>query len=136
MRHAFATIVCLVVGSWMLGCAATPTTPPPPAPTSLTFEVDERPAVHQAAVEVLRQQGFRIARDDYRFGTITTYPKESATIAEFWIDDATTFSQRRSDTLNAQQRAVALQVQPTEDRSAFFMTVSVTIQRLQRPARF
>jgi hypothetical protein len=156
MRYAIATILCFVLCA-SLGCSSTPTEQPQTA--RLTFSADRYPAVFEAAVETLRQEGFRIARRDYRFGTITTYAKESPTAAEFWIDDATTYQQRKSDTLNSQQRTVtvnvernitdaaledALQSTRTPDDIgpddpgfwAYSLTVEVLVQRLQRPDRY
>ena len=118
-----------------LGCSTTPAEQPKSA--RLTFSADRYPAVFEAAVETLRDNGYRIARRDYRFGTITTYPKEAATAAEFWIDDATTPAQRKVDTLNAQQRTVAVKVEePADEPGAYSLTVEVLVQRLQRPDRY
>ena len=100
------------------------------------FAPEQYPTVFEAAVETLREHGYRIARRDYRFGTITTYPKEAATIAEFWIDDASTYAQRRSDTYNAQQRTVTVTVEQPKDQDRFTLSVKVQVQRLQRPDRY
>lgn len=156
MRYAIATIVCFVFCT-ALGCATAPTEQPQTA--KLTFAADRYPAVFEAAVETLRESGFRIARRDYRFGTITTYAKESPTAAEFWIDDATTYAQHKSDTLNSQQRTVTVKVDRKISDAAFedalqstrkpddigpddpgfwaySLTVEVLVQRLQRPDRY
>lgn len=117
-----------------LGCSTTPTEQPQSA--RLTFSADRYPAVFEAAVETLRDHGYRIARRDYRFGTITTYPKEAATAAEFWVDDATTAQQRRADTLNSQQRTVTVKVEQPEGEPGYALTVEVLIERLQRPERY
>lgn len=108
-------------------------------PKMYLFSADHYPAVHAAAVEVLRDHGFRVARNDYRFGRVTTFAKESPTFIEFWIDDATTRTQRRSDTLNAQQRNVTVRIRPVEPEppySSFRLTVEVIVERLQRPERY
>lgn len=113
-----------------------------------TFPADQYESVFPATVEVLRSHGFRISRNDYRFGRITTYPKESPTFAEFWIDDATTSAQRRSDTLNANQRTVSITIkraQVSEELDTetgevappgYELTAEVMIQRRQEPARY
>ncbi len=100
------------------------------------FAPEQYPDVFEAAVESLRQHGYRIARRDYRFGTITTFPKEAATAAEFWVDDASTYAQRRLDTYNAQQRVVTVKVDQPKDQDRFSLTVEVLVQRLQRPDRY
>lgn len=117
-----------------LGCSSTPTEQPQSA--KLTFSPDRYPAVFEAAVETLRDHGYRIARRDYRFGTITTFPKEAPTAAEFWIDDATTSAQRKADTLNSQQRTVTVKVQQLTEETSYALTVEVLIERLQRPERY
>jgi len=117
-----------------LGCATAPAEQRQTA--RLTFSKDRYPAVFEAAVETLRDNGFRIARRDYRFGTITTYPKESPTAAEFWINDATTPRQHQSDTLNSQQRTVTVNVEQPEGEPGYSMSVEVLVERLQRPDRY
>lgn len=156
--------VCLIV----VGCHSAPQAesitdlvePLPSKPSDMfVFDSEQYPAVFEAAVETLRNHGYRIARRDYRFGAITTYPKEAATAAEFWIDDATTREQRHADTLNAQQRTVTVKVERNMSEAAFEdalqstnkpddirsdnpdfwsyrLSVEVRIQRLQRPDRY
>ena len=147
MRQTLASICCLILLT-ALGCSTTPAEQPQSA--RLTFSADRYPAVFEAAVETLRDNGYRIARRDYRFGTITTFPKEAATAAEFWIDDATTTAQRTADTLNAQQRTVTVKVASFKDGDTlanvledlnkpdptYHLTVEVLVQRLQRPDRY
>ena len=133
MRSTLAIILCLVLFA-TTGCSTTPTEQPQTA--RLTFSQDKYPVVFEAAVETLRQNGFRIARRDYRFGTITTYPKEAPTSAEFWIDDASTYAQHKSDTLNSQQRTVTVKVEQTESDPGYALTVEVLVERLQRPERY
>ena len=117
-----------------LGCHSIPAEQPQAA--RLTFSADRYPAVFEAAIKTLRSKGYRIARRDYRFGTITTFPKEAATAAEFWIDDATTRTHRRADTLNAQQRTITVRVEQQGEEPGYSLTAEVLIQRLQRPERY
>lgn len=133
MRSTLVMLTSLLLLT-ILGCSTTPTEQPQPA--RLTFSADRYPAVFEAAAQTLRSQGYRIARRDYRFGTITTYPKEAATRAEFWIDDATTRPQGRADTLNAQQRTITVRVEQPGEEPGYALTVEVQIQRLQRPERY
>lgn len=102
----------------------------------ISFSPEQYRMVFDASIEVLREQGFTIARSDYRFGVITTEPLEAATALEFWIGDATTATQRRSDTLNAQQRTAIIRIGQAEDQDAFQLTAEVQVQRLQRPDRY
>lgn len=153
-------IVCLIACSALgVGCQSTsPASAGAPAAAanaqlaSFEFFPEDYPQVHEAAVAVLREHGFRIARNDYRFGTVTTYVKESPTVLEFWIDDASTSAQRRADTLNAQQRMVKLTIlslpgfdlsDPLSDQDEddiippyYKLTVQVLVERLQLPDRY
>lgn len=130
-------LVCLLAAwSLLTGCQSAAVTAPQPGLAAMTFAPEQYPAVHAAAVEVLREHGFRISRNDYRFGKVTTYPKESPTLAEFWIDDATTWDQRRSDTLNAQQRSAKIQIDRASDPTVYELRVEVLVERLQRPERY
>lgn len=109
----------------------------------------------EGAVETLRQSGFRIARNDYRFGVITTYPKEAATLAEPWVGDHTTRAQARRATLNAERREVIVTFKPgfdidqaldaqgtdglgtgTDNGSTYQVTIEVEVQRRREPQRF
>lgn len=128
-----ACLCCLILLTGV-GCSTAPVEQPQTA--RLTFSPDRYPEVFEAAVETLRDNGYRIARRDYRFGTITTFPKEAATGAEFWIDDATTTAQRTADTLNSQQRTVTIKVEQQDDEPSYSLSVEVLVQRLQRPERY
>lgn len=134
MRMIVTTLACLLLGTALMGCTTAPAEQPQTA--RLTFSADRYPVVFEAAVQTLRDQGYRIARRDYRFGTITTYPKEAATAVEFWVDDATTRQQKRADTLNRQQRTVTVKVEQPDKDAGYALTVEVLVQRLQRPERF
>ena len=127
---------------------------------ALFFPAPRYPDVYDASIEVLRSHGFEIERSDFRFGVITTKPKESPTAFEFWLDDATTAEQARSDTINAQQRVVSIRVTPFEDTVSgtdadadadaeaeaeedtlpatptYQLVVEVLVERLQKPDRY
>ena len=133
----YIACACLFMLTALVGCQSTPGSDHQAAreDASFTFHPDQYPVVHEAIVEVLRDDfGFRIARNDYRFGTVTTFPKESPTFAEFWIDDATTRDQRAGDTLNSHQRTLAVKVKP--NISQYTLTVEAMVERLQQPNRY
>lgn len=146
----YVLLICLA--ALLPACSSAPVATDDAEPASYAFAAKDYPAVFDAAVEVLRDHGFRPARKDYRFGTITTYAKESPTALEFWIDDATTPAQRRADTLNAQFRKVTLHINklldldeavsstynpPSQgDFPDYILTAEVLVQRIQRPARY
>lgn len=153
-------ITSLVVASGLLGgCSQTPPSTgqakedavyATPKMRLTFFHSEHYPRYYAAVTESLRDHGFEIERSDYRFGAITTKPKEAPTFFEFWIDDATTAGQARSDTLNAQQRTVKIRVRPMKeffDSEEFGLTdldqskqygllVQVFVERTQKPARF
>lgn len=154
-------VLPLVCSALLVGCNSTPTAQAPTDPAtageratgqaeSFTFHGDQYPLVYEAAVDVLHDHGFRVARNDYRFGVITTHPKEAPTAVEFWIDDPTTPAQHRADTLNAHQRSVKLQIQHApfdldkavnsgkhdSSPTTYQLSVEVEVDRLQRPARY
>lgn len=131
------SLILLTVMTLLAGCRSTAPTSQADTQQYLVFEADQYRSAYEAAVQVLRDQGFVIARRDYRFGVITTEAKESPTAVEWWIDDATTRSQAHSDTLNAQQRSVTVRfTKSPQIEDAHEMRVEVLVQRLQRPDRF
>lgn len=135
-----APMILLLLGLLCLQACASSSigqAPPTPEQTSFDFPRERYEDVFTAAVETLRARGFRVARKDYRFGTISTYPKEAATAFEFWIDDATTQTQKRADTLNAQQRTATIKIEPDTDApETYRLTAEVVVERLQRPDRY
>lgn len=146
MRTTAPTLTLLIAAAaWLIGCAGQPKhteqASQEEAPVGLeakatTFPVEQYPDHFNAAVEVLRAEGYRVARRDYRFGTITTYPRESSTALEFWNDRPATAEQARSSTLNAQQRRVKVTIQKSGTEGLYVMRVEVVVERLQRPARY
>ena len=151
MRTPLSSLICLLLVVWMLpACSSAPSAAAGDRPADYTFPADDYARVHAAAVESLREAGFEIERNDYRFGVITTKPKEAPTAVEFWVDDPTTPAQHRSDTLNAQQRTVKVRIHKKfvleealnsttsgkDQASRYVLNVEVMIERLQRPARY
>jgi len=124
MRTLLTTLVILAGLGLLSGCTGPATRAVETEPTQTRFPADRYPAYYDAAIETLRDHGFRIARKDYRFGTVTTYPKESPTVAEFWIDDATSLAQSWSDTLNSQQRTVTVRIEPAAQLDALGAALS------------
>lgn len=113
------------------------------------IDADDYDAAYRAAIETLRDAGYRVARDDYRFGTITTYPKEAPTVFEPWVGDNTTWEQAREATLNDLRRVVTVQLRQEDFLREFAeghdlqlagglygLVVEVAIQRRQEPTRY
>ena len=114
---------------------------PTPEPVLATLSRDDYDAVFDAAVRELRDAGFRIARNDRRFGVITTWPKESPTAFEPWVGDNTTGDLARRSTLNHLRRSVEVQIIPANSADGevgadYVFTVAVTLEREQQPDRY
>lgn len=114
-NRLFSCVALLLIGlSPLAGCARAVQ-----ADNPATIGAQDYEAAFAASVEVLRDHGFRIARNDYRFGVISTYPKESPTLAEPWVGDNTSDDQALRGTLNAERRVVTVTFEPTLDYAAY-----------------
>jgi len=109
------------------------------------IEARDYEATYDTAIDTLRDAGFRIARDDPRFGVITSYPKDAPTIFEPWVDDNSTYTQARDATLNDLRRVVTVKLEAlenTQDRTGerdnlqYELIVEVTVERRQEPTRY
>lgn len=108
----FATLLTLPLTT-MSGCASSQTALANPLPVD-TSEYD---TLFTAAIEVLKDQGFRLDRHDHRFGVVTTYPKASPTIGEPWHRDNVTLEQAVASTVNYQRRRVSVRLIPDHSAS-------------------
>jgi len=94
------------------GCAAKPA-----ADNPSIIAADQYAATFEAAVESLRRNGFVVDRQDFRFGRVTSQPKRSPTLIEFWSPDNTTFEEAAGGSLDGHRRIVSVQfdiAQPSE----------------------
>lgn len=92
------------------GCASQTTIVTAP----VEIDAREYARVFDASVLVLRDLGYRVDRQDYRFGRVTTWPKGSATAAEFWRHEEFTPYQSLEATLNSQRRSIIVMLDPVE----------------------
>ena len=126
----------------LVGCAAGHSA----TKNSIDIEAVEYSRVFRAAVQILRDQGFTIDREDFRYGVITTRPVGAPTIVEPWRPGNRTTAQAIDSTLNDQRRRVAVTMKPDApvpdgagqggNRSdKYTVRVDVQIERLQLPAR-
>ena len=134
----------LVAGLGLIGCA----TSPHESKNSVQIDASEYSRVFNSAVLVLRDQGFTIDRQDYRYGTVTTRSVGSPTIVEPWRSGNSSTAQAVNSTLNDQRRRVAVVIEPVggfpgdgveaqsvaEDGS-YNLRVDVHVERLQVPVR-
>lgn len=92
----------------LLGCRGPAALAPNP------FEIDAREydRVYDASVQVLRDYGFTVDRQDYRFGRVTTGPLGSPTLLEPWKRDNSTLGQAAASTVGDLQRKVTVFIDP------------------------
>jgi hypothetical protein len=95
--------------------------------------------VIEASVGVLRDYGFAIDRQDYRYGLVTSRPLVAPTIFEFWRPTNTSTDQMLEATLNNQRRIVRIRLhpisRPLDVGTEYQVSVQVQLQRLQQPLR-
>jgi hypothetical protein len=83
------------------------------APDPIRIDAREYSAVFDAAILVLRDEGFTINRKDYRFGVVTTRPLFAPSVFEPWHVQNTTSYQTLESTLNSERRIVEVTIEPT-----------------------
>ena len=108
--------------------------------------------IYRAAIEELRDRGFVVDRQDYRFGRVTAAPTRSPFVVEFWRPHHTTAEQVSSSTINHERRVIAVNLKPIDDPiydptltagedverrrpefTRYELHVEVMIERLQTP---
>jgi hypothetical protein len=125
MRNVLIVLGLGCLLAWTGGCH-TPLRGYSERPNPLPIDARAYDALFQAAVLELRDRGFRVDRQDYRFGEVSTQPSTSPTIAEPWRSDNTTAFQIAESTLNHLRRRVIVTLQPIpeEDRTAIVEVAS------------
>lgn len=81
-----------------------------PNPSSVDGQAYDR--LYDAAIRLLRDEGFVIDQQDYRFGVVTTRPRTAPTVFEPWHGDNTTAAQTADSTLSHQRRTVTVTLKP------------------------
>jgi hypothetical protein len=72
----------------------------------------------QTSISVLRDEGFVINRQDYRFGVVNTRPKPSPTAFEPWLGQNTTAYQAWESTFSYERRTVTVTLEPVGPETA------------------
>lgn len=116
--------------------------------TPVPVAASEYDRVFDAATLVLREQGFMPARQDRRFGVITTRPCTASSAFEPWRSDNTTAAQVAENTLNHRRRLVRVELRPRPAggdgsqpspadaaRPDYLLDVVVELQQRQHPPR-
>ncbi len=145
--HRYLPGVIVAGMVWVTGCTA------PLAeraaelsPRVLPVAMADYREAFEAAAASLVEHGFVIDRRDYRFGTITTKPRASPQVCEFWNRDNTTLDQAITSSISDQSRIVTVTLSTTLpeglDRSTnsamsadYYLTVRVDIERTTDPDR-
>ena len=117
----------------------------------IEVEVSDYDHMYEATREVLREYGFVLDREDYRFGRLTTEPLAAPTAVEFWRRSAnsTTLRHAVESTVNDQRRIVTVRIDPVTSKSqssddvsesaapmvddSYLLNVKVTIERHAYP---
>lgn len=118
----------------LMGCASSL----PSSSNPMTVDAREYARLFDASVEVLRDRGFRIDRQDFRFGTVTSKPDGSPTLLEPWRGDNHTVALAGWSTLSDLRRVVTVTLEPqsdTPEQSLYDLSVVVELQREQSPLR-
>jgi len=136
-------LVTLALVAALGGCAATPQAADNPTPLA----ADRYRPAFDAAVAVLRDRGFAVARQDYRHGIVTTQPEAAPTALEPWRGQNASASIAAAATLNDLRRTVTVSLEPNAapgpaatapaatGPSAYRLRVEVLVEREQTPVR-
>lgn len=141
-----AAALLLGLASGVAGCHQAAKTAVNPLP----IDAREYSRLFEASVRELRNLGFVVDREDYRFGQVTTKPLTSPTVFEFWKPLNSTMGQAVQSTANLERRTVQVFLEPVrpegvEPPSAegaetnagpYQLRVEVMVERLQRPDAF
>lgn len=117
-----------------------------PAPSSLAIDAAEYDRMFLAGAQVLRDHGFRVDRQDRRFGLLSTHPLDAPTAVEPWRTSNTTAGQAWQATLDHMRRTVNVMLEPIEhdddvdDESRatlgdYTLRVEVLLERRTNPTR-
>ncbi|MBI1335963.1 MAG: hypothetical protein GC164_03265 [Phycisphaera sp.] len=130
MKLSGAVLIALTLAP-LLGCASKPSVSNP-----IEVDVREYSRLERAAVLVLRDRGFRVDRQDYRFGVVTSKPQGASTIFEPWRADKNTLALATQSTFNNERRLVRITLQPVEnDPATYLLSSEVVIERQARPGK-
>ncbi|MEX1017779.1 MAG: hypothetical protein WDZ31_13640 [Phycisphaeraceae bacterium] len=107
------------------------------APNPLPIASEEYDRMYDASIAVLRDHGFRVDQQDYRFGEVVTRPDDAPTAIEFWQADNTTAAQAWQSTLDHLRRTVTVFLEPAEAEGEgdYALRVEVLMERRVQPTR-
>lgn len=127
---AISLLLACASASFILpGCAA--------APTAKTVDLapDRYPEAFDAAREVLREHGFRLAYVDARAGVIESEPKSTAGLATPGDSEQSSLAQEWEDLTNEHDRVVRIRFVSDEGQPVDSLGASLTDRTAQAPVR-
>ena len=127
-RVLLPAMTLLLIG----GCAAKPAAIDNP----LSIKAAQYDDAYEAAKLVLREHGFDLDRQDYRFGRVSSQPLGAPSAVEFWRGSNTTGGQAIDSTLNDQRRIVTVSLNPTEpegESPTYTLGIEVMLERHEHP---
>ena len=140
IRSRTVCLILLLLPCLAAGCSRKIVAADNPAP----LHADLYKTYFDTTIQVLRDNGYVIDRNDYRFGTITTLAQGSPTVFEVWNPQNTTGSQAVESTLTDEQRRVNVTFTRPESGGdgstavadpGYAIEVEVILERRQTPTR-
>ena len=97
-------------------------------PATSTVTADDFDNLWAACERAVRDRGFRVNREDYRSGVMTTHPLISKQFFELWRRDVVTFPGVAESSLHTLRRTVRFEIAAKEDGS-FQASPKVVVER-------
>ena len=91
--------------------------------------------IWEESMALLVREGYRIDRQDYREGVLTTIARPAAHILEAWRDDWVGGKHAAENTVNTQRRTVRITIAPVEGKPDFYeVAAQVLVERQDNPS--
>jgi hypothetical protein len=97
-------------------------------PATTTVTADDFDQLWAACERAARDRGFRVDREDFRGGVMTTQPLISKGAVEFWRRDVVTLPDVAESTLHTMRRTIRFEIKARED-GAYEAAPKVLIER-------
>ena len=102
--YLIAAILAIITS----GCS----TPTKTVDNPFEIDVQEFARIYRAVSDELQDRGYILDNQAYRFGQLSTKPRGSGSIIEFWRGDNLTVEQAIESTFNDQRRIVKIMIDP------------------------
>lgn len=121
----------VLLAAALAGCQASPAPDNNVAPIA----AGQYEPAFRAAVAVLRDAGFDVDRQDFRFGVVTTEPLGAPTTIELWKRTRSDRAHHRASTWNDQRQTASVTLEPRPAGGGYDLRVEVLVERHQSPTR-